>query len=254
MKKGLVLILAGFMVFLLSACESGEHINLTREESDAIAQYSAYLIMKYDTRKTHKEKLLDDKQLKQAYEERAAEEAEKNPTPIPTPTPEPTSREKNTEVDEGRTLPASPTEAPQTKPSFETLDECFDNKFKVLYKKSTIGESYKGDNEYLSIQAPDGQKMIVVEFEITNGSSKEQTFNTKDFNVSYKLVSDKSSYKPKLSLITNDLLLLEKKLAPSESTSGILVFFFGNSETPKSVIVSNPDISPDKIYEITINN
>ena len=91
MKKGLVLILAGVLVFLLTACESGEHIKLTQEESDAIAQYSAYLLMKYDTRKTHKEKLLDQKELKQAYADMAAEEAEKNPakpTPSATPTPE----------------------------------------------------------------------------------------------------------------------------------------------------------------------
>ncbi len=257
-KKGIVLALACLMVFVLTACESGEHINLTQEESDAIAQYSAYLIMKYDTRKTHKEKLLDEKQLKKAYEERAAEEAEKNPVkkdPTPVPTEAPEKVTPTAEVTPEITEPAevTPTAEP-AKPAFESLSECYDNKFEVLFSKSIVGESYKGDNEYLSVYAPDGQKLVVTEFIIRNGSSQDLNFKTSDFKVEYKLISDKKTYKPKMSLITNDLLLLEKKLTPGESTSGILVYFIDNDEIPKSVVVTNTDLSPDKIYEITINN
>ncbi|MCR5432753.1 MAG: DUF4352 domain-containing protein [Lachnospiraceae bacterium] len=254
MKKGFVLILAGFMVFLLTACDSGEHIKLTQEESDAIAQYSAYLIMKYDNNKSHKEKLLDEKQLKEAYEERAAEEEENNPVkedPTPTPSPVPTET-----VNPEQTAPetAEPTATPEPKPVFESISECYNNKFEVLFVESTSGKSYKGDDEYLSVYAPDGQKMVVAKFSIRNDSSQDQVFATKNFNTSYKLISDKNTYKPKMSLITNDLLLLEKKLAPGESTSGILVYFIDEEDTPMSIIVTNTDISPDKIYEITINH
>ena len=239
-KKGIVLALACLMVFVLTACESGEHINLTQEESDA------------------KEKLLDEKQLKKAYEERAAEEAEKNPVkkdPTPVPTEAPEKVTPTAEVTPEITEPAevTPTAEP-AKPAFESLSECYDNKFEVLFSKSIVGESYKGDNEYLSVYAPDGQKLVVTEFIIRNGSSQDLNFKTSDFKVEYKLISDKKTYKPKMSLITNDLLLLEKKLTPGESTSGILVYFIDNDEIPKSVVVTNTDLSPDKIYEITINN
>ena len=258
MKKGIVLILACFMMLVLGGCDSGEHIPLTPEESDAIAQYSAYLIMKYDTRKTHKEKLLDEKQLKDAYKEIAAEEAEENGTlsvtPTPSPTPVPERDLKTPEVDPPEVTPAEPIEIPDEKSGFESLGECFENKFKVSFVKSTIGESYRSELEYFSLNAPEGQKLLVTEFSILNESSKELTFATKDYNVAYKLISDKKTYKPKMSLIANDLLLLEKKLAPGESTSGILVFFIDKDDTPKSVVVTNTDISSDKSFVITLNN
>jgi len=252
------------MVLLLSGCDSSEHIKLTQEESDAIAQYSAYLIMKYDTHKTHKEKLLDEKQLKEVYEERAKEEQEKNllsPTVSPTPTliPEPTEAASETDKDSPDITPevsVTPTAevTPEPIPVFESLSECFDNKFEVAFSKCYVGDSFRSDLEYFSLSAPKGQTLVVTEFIITNDSSKDMTYTPNDFDVSFKLVSDKNTYKPKMSLIKNDLLLLEKKLAPGESTSGILVFFVEEDDTPKSVVVTNPDISPDKIYEITINN
>ena len=146
------------------------------------------------------------------------------------------------------------TEIPEEKPAFESLGECFNNDFKVSYIKSIVGDSYRSELEYFSVNAPEGQKIRVTEFNIINDSSKDFTFATNNYNVAYKLISDRKTYRPKLSLIANDLLLLEKKLAPGESTSGILVFFIDMDETPKTLIVTNPDISPDKTFEITINN
>ena len=257
MKKGLVLLLACLMVFLMTACESGEHISLTEDESNAIAQYSAYLIMKYDTRKTHKEKLLDEKELKQAYADRAAEEEKNNPaTPTPSATPAPETKEPVVDVKVPETEPAEPTvtPTPEPKPTFDSLSECFDNKFKVSFLKTTIGASYQSDYEFFSVNAPEGQKLVVAEFSITNDSSQDQTFALKNFAVSFKLVSDRKSYNPKLSLIANDLLLLEKKLAPSESTSGVLLFFIDDGEKAEKLVATNPDISLDKVFEITINN
>ncbi|MCR5829760.1 MAG: DUF4352 domain-containing protein [Lachnospiraceae bacterium] len=257
MKRVFVLLLACFMVLMLCGCDSSEHIKLTQDESDAIAQYSAYLIMKYDTRKTHTEKLLDEKQLKEVYEERAKEEQENNkvtPTQEPTPTllSEPAHDVDNKTGQEEVT--PSVTVTPEPVPVFETLSECYDNKFKVAFSKYTIGDSFRSDLEYFSLNAPEGQKLVVTEYMITNDSSKDMVYSAADYDVSYILKSDKNTYKPRMSLIANDLLLLEKKLAPGESTSGVLVFFIDEDDTPKSVVVSNPDISPDKIYEITINN
>ena len=255
MKKGLVLLLACMMVLLLSACESGEHISLTEDESNAIAQYSAYLIMKYDARKTHKEKLLDEKELKQAYADRAAEEEKNNPTPTPSATPVPEVKRPDTDVKVPDTeQPAEPTPTPEPKPTFDSLSECFDNKFKVSYLKTTIGTSYQSDYEFFSVNAPEGQKLVVTEFSISNDSSQDQTFALKNFAVSFKLVSDRKSYNPKLSLIANDLLLLEKKLTPNENTNGVLLFFIDDGEKAEKLVVTNPDISLDKNFEITINN
>ncbi len=245
------------MVLFLTACDSAEHIKLTQDESDAIAQYSAYLIMKYDTRKTHKEKLLDQKQLKEAYEERAAAEEEANPVkkdPTPTPTPLPEMSQPVTEITPDVEEPVETVVKTESKPAFDSLSECYDNKFEVLYLKSYIGDSYMGDNEYSPVVAHDGQLLVVTEFSIRNSSSKDLEFKTSDFKTTYKLNGALKSYKPKISLISNDLLLLEKKLASGESTSGILVFVIDANDTPKSVTVTNTDISPDKIYEITLKN
>ena len=258
LKKGIAIVLALIMVLGTCGCDSGEHIALTQEESDAIAQYSAFLLLKYDQRKTHKEKLLDEKQLKEVYAERAAEEEKNNPvTPQPTPSPVP---EKAGETDEQGSAPkqesgSDVTPTPDASPRFDSLGECYDGKFDVAYLESFVGASYKGENETLAINAKDGQKLVIVEIAITNGSSQEQTFRTKDYNVSYKLVGDIKTYKPELSLIANDLSLnYEKKLAPGESTSGILLFIIDSKESAKKVVVTNPDVSSDKIYEITINN
>ncbi len=259
MKKGLVLILAGVLVFLLTACESGEHIKLTQEESDAIAQYSAYLLMKYDTRKTHKEKLLDQKELKQTYADMAAEEAEKNPakpTPSATPTPEIEKPDKtDTTVTKPEVTPeADPTPTPEPKPKFDSLSECFDNSFEVLFTKSFVGGSYLSDLEALDVTAREGKKFVVLEFLITNDSSQKVVFDSGKFKVKYRLKTDNKSYDPITTLIANEITLFKKELAPNESTSGVLLFEIDKNDTPNTVVVSNIDISPDKIYEITINN
>ena len=258
MKKGLVLFLACFMILVLSACESGEHIPLTPEESDAIAQYSAYLIMKHDARKTHKEKLLDEKQLQEEYEERAAAEAEENPKKEDTTTPEPTKAvapEKTDKVDPvSEVVTPEPTATPVPKPEFGSLSECYDNKFEVLFSKCIIGESYVNDSEVFNLTAHEGKKFVVLEFTINNNSSQKMTFDSTKFNVSYKLISEKRTNKPKTTLVANEISLFKKDFEPKESTSGVLIFEIDKDDTPKTVVVTNPDISPDKTYEITINN
>ena len=73
MKKTIRLLLILLSsVFLLAGCASAEYIALTDEESDAIAQYCAYLMLKYDKNEVEKRKLLEVKELQDIYKEEKA--------------------------------------------------------------------------------------------------------------------------------------------------------------------------------------
>jgi len=115
-----------------------------------------------------------------------------------------------------------------------------------------IVDKYKGENEMLSIVAPEGQKILVAYFTIANLSSQELKFISSEYNTTYILKTETDTLKPKLTLLDNDLMMLNKSIAPGKDTSGILIFFFRDSSQELSIEVSNRDVSPDKIYNIKI--
>lgn len=284
MKRISIVLLILVVSFALVGCDEN-HITLTQSESDAIAQYSAYLMLKYDQNKTLKNKLLDYSDYDDLVASREAEEipeptSEPLPTPVPTavPTAVPTDVPQQdgriapepTEVPAGETdgsdvtVPAGtdeitpePTVAPTTEPApverFNSIGECYNNKLEIQFVKGTVCDSYRSELEYFSINPPKGQKLLVVDFKLVNTSSTNLSFKSSDYNTVYRLYTDGKSYKePRLTLIANDLCLLNTNIEAGQSMDAVLIYFIEDEASPMTIKVSNKDISEDKTYDIII--
>ena len=227
-----------FLSVFLTACSGNDNIRITEEESDAIAQYCSYLLIKYD--KNHREniRLLDVKDLNAEIKERKKAEEEANmpkvtPSPVPMPTAAPDV------PDEGGDVTPTPgsgeavvTEPPE--PECVSIAEAGGIEgFAVEYLKHGIADSYTNTGEFYSFSAPPGKKLCVVEFEIKNTSGKDAEFNAASYGLTYRLFSEGGkAHGPELSLFSDDIQFFGSNIKPGESAHATLIFYVSPDEVP----------------------
>ncbi len=248
MKKRFLSI-ALILIMLLSAGCSSVNIPLTEQESDAIAQYSAYLLLKYDNNKNSTEKLLDLDDLNDLKEEKLAAEATPTPTVTPTPTPtpeptaEPTAEPEPTAADKGE-------EKDDVKYA-ESVSELFGKDFEVSYKSFVLSDEYV-ENDYFTVNAPDNKKILSVNFEIKNSSSSEKLFESKNRNLVYTLYTDDRSYiAPEISMLGNDIQFLNDKIKGNSTFNAVLLFYVNENRKSFKLRITNTDSG--KVFDIKIN-
>lgn len=267
MKKLSYFLLTILLLLLLTGCE-GNAIPLTEEESDAIAQYCAHLIMKYDKSGLEKEKLLDEREFYDALAEIAAREAELNPvsTPVPTaapteaPTPVPTlvpteepddipgetdipDSADNNDVDtditdlpdpsgddnSGDDIVVTPTPEVKNNVTDNLNDLINEDVFTITCVNSFITKEFKNEGEYFSLTAPAGQQILVVEFDITNNTSENQKYSASAYKFDFRVITEQGKQiYSEISLLADDIQFLDDNIA-SGATKKALVIFFTNS-------------------------
>ena len=164
-KKSVIALIL-LIAVLVCGCSSAPEYNITDDESDAIAQYCAYLLLKYDKNKNAERKLLDKKELEDIYNAGKEENVTEAVTPTPpitdpgTPTPTPTEAP---EVTDTPTPTPEITEEPKNLVS--GLTELYGKTdFTVEYGYYKLSEKYV-ENEY-SVITPkqDGEKVLALYF------------------------------------------------------------------------------------------
>ena len=263
MKK-IRMILAVLAISVITCgCSAGEHIALTEEESDAIAQYSAYLLLKYDKNKNFERKLLDVKELEDIYKERKEESQKDDPTPTPSPTPTPTASPEPSGEAEVTPTPVKeeeiPTEAPvqiggEIGEEIGNLNDLYaDRNFTVSYKSFKISKVYSED-EVSSFSAKEGEKLLSVSISIKNNLEKEKAFISAEHPIEYRLYSGNGDViAPETSFLPNDLNFLNEsnKIGAGKSLKAVLLFVIDEKEESFSLkAVSGLN---DKTWEIRLN-
>ena len=249
-KKSLIAIVLAFAM-LLCGCASEPQYNLTDAESDAIAQYSAYLLLKYDKNKRAERKLLDKKELEKIYE--AENEITEAVTPTP-PTTEPdTPTATPTEAPEVTDTPApTPEITPEPKNLAESLTKLYGkDDFTVEYGYYKLSSQYV-ENEY-SVITPkqEGEQVLALYFLIKNTSKETKKFVSKDSKVSYFLHCDNGDVLgPQICALPNDIQFLNDDIAAGGSYDAVLLFFVNEEE--KTYTLDAKD-NTDLEYEIKIN-
>ncbi|MCR5324591.1 MAG: DUF4352 domain-containing protein [Lachnospiraceae bacterium] len=234
MKKLKLLLLAFVLALTVGGCSLGEpEIKLTEEESDAIAQYCAHLIMKYGAKDLYQEKLLDKNDYKDAVKER---QAELNPSPTPTTAPEPSQEaqtDKDTDTDKGNEQQDDQKPEPVVIPaaSAGNASSLFDPSiFEVSVSNKVFTKNYKSDLEFFTLSAPAGKFVAAFSIDVKNISSQKKVFDYNNYNVQFQLVIDgKKSISPEISLLSNDFRFTRSEIASNGVFSGVIVFFVDES-------------------------
>lgn len=265
MKKAALLFCLTILVLSLTACSSEGNVKLTDEESDAIAQYCAYLLLKYDNNKNDDRKLLDVKELQDIYKERKGEDDEntedKDLTPTPTSKP-PKDDEKATPTPTQKPDQDKPTDAPTAAPTavpdkdlVKSLTKLYSaDDFKVEYKSYETTNIYEHSGGIFRSK-DDNTDLMVVNFEITNTGSSAKKFDYENYPIDFELLlSDGQILKPHAPatiLILNYLIWYSEldKIPAGKTVKAVLVFDIAKQDESLGFTLRATNSSTGKIYE-----
>lgn len=217
---------------MLTGCTDLQGVELTEEQSAAIAEYAAGLLLKYD--KSHAAGLQN------VYDE---PEEEKVPEQAPVQVEEEEVQEVYQKV-----------ESEATKEVFTgTIGEAIgipdlDVRF-AYYETFTSLPDSDPDNPVFSMRAQDGNKMVVLHFNVTNISGETLNLDMLSNNVRYRLViNDKEVIRQQQTLLSNDLSQMSEAMEPGQVYDEVLVFetetgIVDSIENLKLTIKGNEDLT-----------
>lgn len=209
------------MIVSLAFTACGSIEEASADNTDVIAEYTASLLLKYD--RSYKEKLIDASYLKEQQPE--AEDA------------------NNLDQDLEHGKQENQNEQPGVEPimneesSYQEFAKLIDSEdISIKYEKHGLYDSFPVEPEeyYFALEKKTGKKFCVVEFSITNNSSKKKNINLVKSEIIYELEINSIVYNPLLTLLENDLQLLNADIQGNGSEIGHLVF-----EVPDDIIMKN---------------
>ncbi len=126
-----------------------------------------------------------------------------------------------------------------------TFSEVIGNlNYDIKYQGYELCDIYPEEtkNPYFSLYPREGNQLLVVSFRAANISEKKSRLNLNDPSIVFRMIVDeKTSSKPLLSLLENDLQYMDVTLKAGESENGLLIF-----EVPKETDMSNIYLSIKK--------
>ena len=150
----LVLSMLGF-----SGCAENQIPDMTEEEMQAMGEFVAYTLTKYDV--GHSSRLMDLP-------------PEENKVPGATPPPAEPAEKTETEPVEDTTVTEAPGVEPEGATDY-TAEEVMELPEGVIleYTGQEICDSYPGESEAFAVSATEGKKLLVLKFSITNTLEQE---------------------------------------------------------------------------------
>lgn len=268
------------MVSFATGCSSGSRIVLTDSEEAAIAQYSAYLVLKYDRRHNMQDRLLSAKEYKVMT---APEVVKEEPKPLPTATPKPTRTPKKSTP----TPTPKPTAEPTVKPTAvprpteppvkqddtpyeqgdiyvgiingnraSSIADCFGTEsLDMSYISYVQAKTYRSTSQYFAISAPEGKELLIVRIAITNLTSRDLRFRSDDYPVRYQLImTGHKAVEPRLSLFTNDIQLMDETIGAGHTQEAVLLFYIDSDATQATlrILGDYSDGTAGKAYDISL--
>lgn len=238
MKKAKIMCAAVMSgVFALTGC-AATIPDMTREETRMIAEYAAELLLKYD--KNYVSRVVDtteyhEEEQRKAEEERKAKEAaEKEQARL-----EAEKEQARLEAENGGGT------AQASEPTISSVEEFYQLQgVSIQYSGFGVYDSYpdqtEGEELFFSMSASEGNKLLVLYFDVTNTSGSEMVFNMMDVAPKFRISVNGSSNK--VAMLTS----LPEELATYEGT-------IGAGETVRTVvIVEIPAQESDQINTITL--
>lgn len=237
-RRTIGLLIGVCCVFGFGGCY--EPFEITDAEMDIVAEYAAGVLVKHGVQTT--EKLLDRE------EQEISKQLSATPTPRPTIAPGKTEQttpddKKNDEKSPTKTPSKTPTAVPDnTELTMQDLTELLDKEdFFFRYTGYQTTPLYQGNGD-LFAAASEGKQLVVLEFEVTNQSSKAMKLEmnkgaTKGYV--YTLRMGTTSVKPSLTLLQEDLYTsYSMEYAAGETKKGVLVFECSDKEKMDSLTLT----------------
>ena len=224
-------IIACFSAVLCLCCGCLKATPLNDEEMDAVAEYAASLLLKYDKN----------------YDTPLYYTEEREARLTPTPTPEPTVKATPTPVpgtsSEGNNLPstpsatATPTATPTPVPMFneaETSKQITEiigvENITVTCENVELMKSVQS-TEYFSLVAKEGRQYAVVKFLLHNNTSENLVFDASEKELEYAVdINTSTISRVSLSMLENDMQYMKIPVPAGGTAEAVLVFEIADEE------------------------
>ena len=205
---------------------------LSEEETNMVAEYIAMLMLKYDD--DYESKLTSTIEIKdnpsladEEFTDLADEIGGENKEDEKTPDDQTNSGDNQSsagEQSQGVRIPPKDWESGESTDINAILGN---DSFTVRYKGAEEYQSYpdnKTDN-YFTLEATEGKKLVVVSFSIVNVSGAEAKYSMMDQDIYYRLdIKGESFIKPSMTLLTNDIQYIDVTLENKKATEAVAVF------------------------------
>lgn len=211
-RNRIVALIAILSMISLTGCM--DMSDLTEEQSDLVAEYSAGVLLRYSDR--YERRLITKEQLEKQGEK--IEEVLPTSTTEATPTPV-TDASANDTTGDGSSEPEA-TEVPGVPV----------NDFYHLDGVTVAYDSYQFVNKFgtdSQIRADKGETLLIVSFLLKNTSGKTKNINLLDDrpDISYTLDVDGNQYQPQLSILENGgMNQLSTKLKSGKKEKAVLIY------------------------------
>ncbi|BBF42030.1 hypothetical protein lbkm_0712 [Lachnospiraceae bacterium KM106-2] len=216
MKKKLIAAF-GISAMVLTGCGNGV-ISLESNEQAIISNYMADILLKYDTKTTHK--LL-------AYDQVSKDGNEEGVTPSPEVSADVTSTTSPaTTAQPDATTSNSADSKVEAEEKTTEFNGDYGKGIKVSYGSYSLEKSYhnKKTSDYFNLEAEKGFKFLVVNFKVENTANEKTACNLLK-KAEYVLQSDGKVVSSSLvTMLPNDLSALNTTLNANESLDTVLLF------------------------------
>lgn len=244
-------LLCSIVILSLFAVGCTKTIELTDEESKLVAEYAAELLLKYDRNN-------DSKYYNDEYSDRDPYATTEFPTTETPVTEEPTTEAPVVEEPTTEASTQTAIDGEGTEPSGGDLeqegvvnsnvnstedvsgivadaDKNYDlatfleeNNVSIKYDYYMVLDeypSYDRDGVFITIEAPQGYKLLVLKFKIENKTNEDQYIDLYSKDIEYKIIVDDSkSAKSMLTILMDDLYTYEGTIAGSMYNEAVLLF------------------------------
>lgn len=217
---------------ILTGC--ARQVDLSEEQNDIIAEYMANTVLKYE--ENYKEALIYPEE---TVPEETADGLETDTGDNTASGPENEAAAETGEDGKDALEQVDYTGNGENKVSVSNMnlsEEMGKGKFKISYQGYILCESYPKDSkkDYFSIGSAKGNHLLVISFDVKNLSDKKENLNLIGSGFGYSLENGSgNTYKPKLTLLVNDIQYINIEIPGGKTQEAIIVF-----EIPKDTDMS----------------
>lgn len=213
-KRGLVFILTISILLGLSACGENAIPEMNSAELQAVGEYAALTLMKYDA--ANRSRLVDI----------SLSEGEASEAPVPIPTAEPT------EMKPVEDIPVINQAEMQNEYSMEEVMGLPEGMAVVFLECECCDKyPYEGEEGYFAVTATEGNELLVLRFSMANGSEQDAAVDILSAGCSfYVTLNDTYTRRALTTVLLEDMSTYTGTFQPGDSRELVLMVEVGGQE------------------------
>lgn len=230
---------------MITGCENAIP-ELTEEQQDLVVEYAASTLLKYN--KNYENKLVSIKEVE--AEEQKAAEMKAAIEAMNKLKEDAETEEKQNETAEAEVIESAEPQVPATLEEILQLEQL---SFEYTGYEAADDYPEQGEELFFVMSATEGNKLLVLKFQVSNKSDSEALLDMNQTGVRFKLAIDGEEKNALTTMLLNDMAYYQGTIAPGESTELVLVWEIPEEKLQELSALELIVKSVDNIATISLN-